>query len=100
MRTLVPMVVGQTAEAQQKSRAPRGRQWDETSFFQVRYNMTTPLFSTYSQGENRVTASILAVFVDTFDSLHPRSLTPHPSWIGLSRESAQQKAPQTESDRS
>lgn len=33
MKTLVPRVIGLTAEAQQKKR-PEGRQWDEASFFQ------------------------------------------------------------------
>jgi hypothetical protein len=36
LRTLVPRVIGQTAEAQQKkSRVTRTRQWDADSFFQV-----------------------------------------------------------------
>jgi hypothetical protein len=36
LRTLVPRVIGQTAEAQQKKfgTAREGRQWDDTSFFQ------------------------------------------------------------------
>ena len=33
MKTLVPRVIGQTLEAEQKKR-PEGRQWDEASFFQ------------------------------------------------------------------
>ena len=33
MKTLVPRVIGQTSEAEQKKR-PEGRQWDEASFFQ------------------------------------------------------------------
>jgi hypothetical protein len=32
-RTLVPRIIGQTAEAEQKKSASANRQWDETSFF-------------------------------------------------------------------
>lgn len=55
LRTLVPRVVGQTAKAQTAkggARTPRGRRWDEASFFDV-------LDQTGDPGATRVVRSVL-----------------------------------------
>lgn len=42
LRTLVPSIIGKTAEAEQRKGAPEGKQWDEESLFAAAATQRTP----------------------------------------------------------